>query len=257
MSCFKFLNFFNRWHPTPAFKETPYTSYTLRKHQNETKEERLKRIEYLFKQFLKIKDPLPLYTVDELDTVLKEKFNVTIIGEPLPLSQFEEYGLSSLSEDEAVTEEDIVRIYQFKDTEVNAFLKEQEKKSLFYESRAFEDVQGELQEYYEDIVSGEDDIGDRLFPNGFEGLSKKEIFTILYDYFFNYDDGPLTIILESKDGRHITGYTEQNESSTLVSALLSITTSEPPAKKDYDMTDRYFQQYLEALVWGGWIKDQD
>ena len=245
------------WYKIPLFRETPYTSYTLLKHQDETKEERLERMEYLFKQFLKIKDQLPLYTVGELDTVLKEKFNVTIIDEPLPLSQFEEYELNSLGEDEAVTEEDIVRIYQFKDTEVNTFLKEQEKKSLFYESREFEDVQDELQEYYEDILSGEDDIGESLFPNGFENLSKEEIFTILYDDFINYDDGPLNIILESKDGCHITGYTGINESSTLVSALLFITTNQAPTEKDYDIKDSWFQEYLEALVWGGWIEDKD
>ena len=244
-------NPFSLWNPIPLSRET---AYTLLKYKGETDEERLDRMERLFKQFLKIKDQLPLYTVDGLDTFLKQRFNVTVIDNPLPLSQHEEDELNSLGEDEFVTEEDIVRIYQFKDEAVNTFLQEQEKRSHFYESNEFEDVQDFLQECYEDIITGRDDIGDELFPNGLEGISKKEVFNILYKEFFDYDDGPLTIILESKDKNYITGYTMTNSSSTLVSALLLITTTKPPSGNDCNIEDSWFQQYLEALEWGGWIE---
>ena len=256
MKNFKLSNLFNRWRPVPHLREVSYTTYTLRKYENETAEERLKRMNHLLKQFLKIKDQIPHYTVDELDSELKERFNVIVIENPLPLSKHKEDELSSLGEDDYVTEEDIVRIYQFKDAEVNSFLRKQEKKWLFCEFEEFEDVQDFLQEEYENMIAGEDDnVDEYLFPNGLDGLSKKEIFTILYKDFFDYDDGPTTVVLESKDKQHITGYTMINEGSTLISALLFITTTEVPKSKDYDIEDNWFQEYLEALYGEAGLKN--
>ena len=38
-------------------------------------------------------------------------------------------------------------------------------------------------------------------------------------------------------------------------AVLLIAMSDPLTEADFDIKDHWHQEYLEALVWGGWIKE--
>lgn len=71
---------------------------------------------------------------------------------------------------------------------------------------------------------------------------------------FGYDRKQcINIVFESVDGKYISGQTLQGESK-IISALLFVLDVEI-TEEDCDIYDEWFQQYLEALVWAGYITD--
>ena len=268
------------------------TWYTMIHHGTETYDERIARMEYLFQQYLEVKDKIYKHTIDDLDALLKERFLATEFIPPLPLSQFDDYGLSSLGEEEFITEEDIVKIYQINDAKIIETLSEKEKKSIGYQEELSEDdviklyqitdakaigallsidkkvkysFYGEslseegkrtsFYDYYEGMLEQEK---NAMFSENYKNMSMEEKYAI-YDKHLKDElkIKNIYIIYESKDGKYISGGTMQGGSFTELDAVLLIAEYGPVPEAEWDIEDSWFQQYLEALVWAGWIRMDD
>jgi len=250
------------------------TGFTKYKHINETCEERLTRIEHLFDAYLGIRTQLKKHTIADLDVLLEEQFKATICKTPHPLSQFEDENLSSLGEDEFVTEEDIVRVYQITDKKVIQSLVEKEKESINY---------GMDQEYQNSLDQNSPTEEDKVasFLSEYKSMSKKDKKELFSDNYKKmsleekmaiYDDEEakfqaqvaaevyddrVYIIFESKDGKYVSGQTMQIGLFCALEAMLFIAQCDEMTENDWNLSASYFQQYLEALVWSGWIEDSN
>ncbi len=65
----------------------------------------------------------------------------------------------------------------------------------------------------------------------------------------------IRIALETRDNNILSGYTQQGESIKVAAELFVLAAK--VSEEDVNLKDEWFQEYLEALVWAGYISNID